>query len=275
LGISVSKSTGEKLSYNDALARYGQVVWSGLALGFPIISLYTAMKARHKLVYEGGAAWDKELGLNVNVKKASFFGVLLCIAILLSVPVQVYEQTQTKYASEKLNKSLPTFLKQRTSIIKEYLANAQSILSDKLTPENLKTPSDVYALGLALQKEKTLLAKAEEAVETTYNDAEREINNLDVSRSYREQTLLAFREQKRKGQALIAELFSNEKASIEQLVALYNLLRINTGQYGVQNGQFVFASEDVLTNYNQIEKRLSEIHQNQQGVLDRLNGKQD
>ena len=93
-GIKVVRiADGERPTLGESLRREA-MVWSlGIALGIPLLSLLTQVRAHTYLEEHGQAAWDRRLGLRVEHAPMTRFGwVKLVFAGSVALGVQFWEQ---------------------------------------------------------------------------------------------------------------------------------------------------------------------------------------
>lgn len=67
--IKLGKSDGKPISIGDAFYRSWRVAWRGLALGIPLVSIFTLLRACDRLSTEGTTTWDREGGFTVTHKR--------------------------------------------------------------------------------------------------------------------------------------------------------------------------------------------------------------
>lgn len=83
-GISVQTTSGQKLSFDQALSRSFQVLLQGEGLGVPFVALFTRIFAYCRLVRTGTTLWDQASGSVVSHKKWGVVRVILCtLAVFL------------------------------------------------------------------------------------------------------------------------------------------------------------------------------------------------
>jgi uncharacterized RDD family membrane protein YckC len=81
LNVRLRKLDGTKPGYSDALSRAFNVWIRGLALGIPIIDLFTLISAYLRLSRHGLTSWDKDGNFRVSHKVVGAGRVLAVIAI--------------------------------------------------------------------------------------------------------------------------------------------------------------------------------------------------
>lgn len=81
LNVSVKTSTGTRLSATQALARSLRVWFTGLGIGFPLISPLTMLAASIRLRDHGITSWDERLKLTVTQDRIGTPRVLAAIGI--------------------------------------------------------------------------------------------------------------------------------------------------------------------------------------------------
>lgn len=79
-GIRVTRRTGEKLSYGQALQRAFLVFAQGDGLGIPLVTLFTRLFAYRRLKKTGTTLWDTSVDSVVTHRK---WGVIRAIVVLL------------------------------------------------------------------------------------------------------------------------------------------------------------------------------------------------
>lgn len=80
LNIELTTENGEKLTFLKALLRSWLVIYKGLGLEIPFISLITMYVAHNKLTTEGVTSWDKKLKLKIIHKKIGVTRIVIYIA---------------------------------------------------------------------------------------------------------------------------------------------------------------------------------------------------
>lgn len=89
LGITLRKSNGAMLGYHDALVRVFNVWFRALALGIPIVNLFTQLHAYNKLSKNGVTSWDRDAGIQVIHHRVGPMRVLAVIAIFFVIVLLV------------------------------------------------------------------------------------------------------------------------------------------------------------------------------------------
>lgn len=84
-GITVKTTSGQKLSFSQALSRSFRVVLQGEGLGIPFVGFFTQIFAYRRLVRTGTTLWDTATGSVVSHKKWGAVRAILCtLAVLYS-----------------------------------------------------------------------------------------------------------------------------------------------------------------------------------------------
>lgn len=94
LRIRVTNADGSRLDFGTAFNRSFQVWMRGLALGIPVVMLFTMAFGYNRLTSTGSTHWDQALGLSVTHSKVSVLGwivlamffFLVLLAVGSSVP---------------------------------------------------------------------------------------------------------------------------------------------------------------------------------------------
>ncbi len=84
LKVRLRKSTGDKLSFPEALSRSGKVWVRGLGLGIPIVNLVTLLHGYRRLKERGITSWDEEEHLRVSHQEVSPSRAILVFLILVA-----------------------------------------------------------------------------------------------------------------------------------------------------------------------------------------------
>jgi len=82
---TVRSSTGEILSFSNALNRSFSVWWRGLGTGFPIVSLATLEAANKHLSKDGITSWDREGNFAVSHNRIGVLRVIIAIIFFVGV----------------------------------------------------------------------------------------------------------------------------------------------------------------------------------------------
>jgi uncharacterized RDD family membrane protein YckC len=96
LRIKVANADGSRLDFGTAFNRSFQVWMRGLALGIPIVMLFTMAFGYNRLTSTGSTHWDQALGLSVTHSKVTVLGwivlamffFLVLLAVGSSVPTE-------------------------------------------------------------------------------------------------------------------------------------------------------------------------------------------
>jgi uncharacterized RDD family membrane protein YckC len=86
-GIRVMPVEGGRPTYATALRRAMLVWWRGLAIGFPIVTLFTQAHAYSKLKGDGETTWDRDTGLRVLHRPMSGGQIALAVGVGLTLLV--------------------------------------------------------------------------------------------------------------------------------------------------------------------------------------------
>lgn len=85
LGVMVRDSIGEKLAFKDALWREWDVLFRGMGLGIPLVSLITGGIAYGTLTSSGETSWDRDGGFTVSHRPVSILGGTMAVVVLVGV----------------------------------------------------------------------------------------------------------------------------------------------------------------------------------------------
>lgn len=85
LGITVQKSEGGSLSFDQGLKRGGLVFLRGMGLGLPGVALFTNIHQYNTLMKKGITSWDKEIGCLVTYTPLSAVRVLLVLLFAFAI----------------------------------------------------------------------------------------------------------------------------------------------------------------------------------------------
>lgn len=96
--VHVKKLDDTKLSFADALVRGLKVWWFGLAMGLPIINIFTQVNASSKLTANGATTWDQNKFL-VSHGKLSISKLIVAILIFVSLMFLIVVVDQHKTPS--------------------------------------------------------------------------------------------------------------------------------------------------------------------------------
>jgi hypothetical protein len=80
--ISVRNSNGAKLDYKSALSRAFDVWFRGLAMGIPLIALFTMTTAYRTLTKKGITTWDQRRNFHVSHRKIGLLRATLAILFI-------------------------------------------------------------------------------------------------------------------------------------------------------------------------------------------------
>lgn len=83
LKITLRTSTGEKLSFSNALNRSFSVWWRGLGTGFPIASLITLYVAYKNLSRDSITSWDDEGNFVISHNRIGFLRVIVVVLFFI------------------------------------------------------------------------------------------------------------------------------------------------------------------------------------------------
>lgn len=87
LGVVVYDSFGEKLTFKEALWRECDVLFRGMGLGIPLISLVTGGIAYGTLTSTGETSWDRDGGFTVTHRPVSILGGALATVLLVGMVI--------------------------------------------------------------------------------------------------------------------------------------------------------------------------------------------
>lgn len=77
--IQLAHSSGNSISYSQALARSLKVWWRGLGTGFPLVQLITCVVAYERLKRYGLTSWDREGGFVVTHEDIGIARILAAV----------------------------------------------------------------------------------------------------------------------------------------------------------------------------------------------------
>jgi hypothetical protein len=89
-GIRVTRVDGQPIGVGNALRREALVWFRGLGIGFPLVSLFTLIRAYSRLKDEGRTTWDRDMSLSVQYRSHTIFTILggvLLFAIICAVVI--------------------------------------------------------------------------------------------------------------------------------------------------------------------------------------------
>ncbi|MCZ8520173.1 MULTISPECIES: RDD family protein [Paenibacillus] len=90
-GVKVRRTDGGKAALPQAARRSVKLLWRGLGLGLPLISMFTMLNAHHELHKHGQASWDRDSGLLVHYRPTNWAEqILVWILIALLVYARLY-----------------------------------------------------------------------------------------------------------------------------------------------------------------------------------------
>lgn len=84
-GIRVQRPDGRRLSLREAFRREANVAFNGLALGFPLISLYTVNRSYTALEKRGVTGWDEGRFVVTHRPAGALQAVLMVVCLLALV----------------------------------------------------------------------------------------------------------------------------------------------------------------------------------------------
>jgi len=79
------KGNIKKITFSSALKRSFRVWFKGLAIGFPIVSLFTSIAAYSDLTKRGITSWDKDGGFKVTHEKIGYIKISIILLIYLAI----------------------------------------------------------------------------------------------------------------------------------------------------------------------------------------------
>ena len=85
LGTRVYNSEMKRLTYLDALKRSYRVVFFGMGLGIPIVTLITQVNAYYTLKARAKCSWDEEQDINVIHEEISCIGIVMYAMLALAL----------------------------------------------------------------------------------------------------------------------------------------------------------------------------------------------
>ncbi|WP_426447188.1 RDD family protein [Paenibacillus sp. S-38] len=92
-GVKVRRTDGEKAAWTQAFRRSMLLLWRGLGLEVPVISMLTMLNAHHELHRHGQTSWDRDTGLQVEYRSKSWSNTLaVWVLIILLVYLRLYYQ---------------------------------------------------------------------------------------------------------------------------------------------------------------------------------------
>jgi len=83
LGISVTDAKNLPLNFEKASTRSLLVLWRGLGLGIPLVSLFTLIHQYGVLTKKGTTSWDEELECEVHHQNLQPLKVILAIGVAI------------------------------------------------------------------------------------------------------------------------------------------------------------------------------------------------
>lgn len=87
LSTKVRDSAGQKLTFSTALKRSFSVWWRGVAIGLPLVSLLTELRAYKNLKEKGVTTWDIEGGFLISYEEFGGLRLLVMILFFIGLPV--------------------------------------------------------------------------------------------------------------------------------------------------------------------------------------------
>jgi len=86
-GIRVLSSSGDTLSFNDALQRTFLLWIKGEGLGLPIVAIVTRLFAYKRLKNTGTTLWDSSIGSVVTHREFTMVRIIACVLVVGAVAV--------------------------------------------------------------------------------------------------------------------------------------------------------------------------------------------
>lgn len=83
--IRLRKQNGAKISYPEALSRSASVAAQGLALGIPIISLFTLLYSYNHLTKDGITPWDRSGNFAVSHQVLGLLRIVVIVLLFLVI----------------------------------------------------------------------------------------------------------------------------------------------------------------------------------------------
>jgi uncharacterized RDD family membrane protein YckC len=80
-GISVHQQSGEPLKLGQSVWRSFAVAFRGMAIGVPLLNLFTLYSAYKSLLKDGATSWDKERDFAVQHSRLGFFRIGLLVLV--------------------------------------------------------------------------------------------------------------------------------------------------------------------------------------------------
>jgi hypothetical protein len=224
-------------------------------------------QARGRLVYEGITSWDKSCGSQVLMKKVPTWGILIVILALASVPYTLYHTVQIETSLAQFEKHASNYPQKRQELLENYLTQAQALLSNVLLPENLATEPQILNARQNVMSAKSLLLDTKSKVNQTLSDARSDIHSLDIPTSYRSKMSSSYEDTAKTLDGALTNFFQIEQDFLDLFDEILFFLQQRLGQYAVQDGQFLFQSDDDLAQYNSYIQKISEYSEKEAAAI--------
>lgn len=83
--ITLQKTDGSTIGISEAFLRSFRVAWRGLAVGIPLLSFLTLLRACDRLSQEGSTSWDLDGGFNVVRQRIGRLRVVLAVIVFVAL----------------------------------------------------------------------------------------------------------------------------------------------------------------------------------------------
>lgn len=173
----------------------------------------------------------------------------------------------TKGAMGEMERFIKTFMNQMASERNDYLLELEAIGWEKiLDPERVKADKRLIQSKTMIQNAKDIVAKYRHRTSTLLNKARKDISNLDLTESLKQEIRNGFDRGMAKSSSQIDAMWDYEAQIVCEFENIFTLLSERRGKWGVQDGQILFVNETDLKAFNLHLVSIQELLRKQEAI---------
>jgi uncharacterized RDD family membrane protein YckC len=257
LGIYVeTKDSQKSLTFLTALKRSLGVYVAGMAIGIPLLNLFTLSSAYERLSKGKETGWDEQYKTRTRYHDIRWWLLLILLGVLAGLSYMGIRNQNIERNIDAFVARVQVFPQQRTDAINSFLTEAGSIIEKNFAVSNFNCAADLNVCNENLKHSKAMLDKMKSDIESSYTSTEDELAILDVPQTYKDTFTKSYMPAKMQWLKKFNEFYEVEAKALDTYRGVVAMLFLESDEYTFVNGKILFKSDAVQA---QFLERLNDI----------------